>query len=114
MGLKDLAEKSYDVDHQSSMVNIDDELQELKKSVAIESAIEGSFYFISGCVYTFMKMRGYDQIDPDDLFKRLREMKGIDRDELKNSDDPLKKFLLFYYYDEIGDKEIQEKQRSSE
>ena len=95
MNLKDIANKN-----QVSQETSDEDIEKLKNAVAVDSTVQGSFYFISGCVYTFMKINGYEQIEPDDLFKRLKDMKGLTKEQLEESDDPLKKFLLFYFYDE--------------
>lgn len=102
MGLKDLAQKTEskgEIPQENAEDMSEKDIEMIKQSVAVDSAIQGSFYFISGCVHTFMRLKGYDEIAPDELFKRLKEIKGLTKQELEGSEDPLHEFLLFYFHD---------------
>lgn len=114
MNLKKLAEKSQGTPQPTSIDPDDtDDLEKLKQSVMMDSAIQGSFYFIIGCVWSFMKLKGYEEMDPQEVFRRLKEMKGLTKQELQDSDDPLHEFLLFYYFnDEKRDTEVPKEEQS--
>lgn len=97
MSLKDIAKQSEE--GSKKVDTTEEDMEKLKSSMLVDSAIQGSFYFLFGSLNTFLRLKGYEKIPPEKAFKELKEMDKMDREQLEESDDPLHKFLLFYFHD---------------
>ena len=119
MGLKELSKQANNNSNSNSNSNSGGNLSQEKKnqiqnSVILESAIEGSVYFLYGCVYTYYRLKGLEIEAPDVVMKKLKSVpKFTDEDEKKrflaNSDEKIHQFLHWYFYDKERDSEVKEK-----
>lgn len=101
MSLKDISEQTQEKPAP------EEELDKVKASMMMDSMIEGSMYYLFGCLFTYYKLNEWEPIDPEQAVTELRALKeidGIDTDDdvkefLENSDEKLHQFLRWYMYD---------------
>lgn len=104
MGLKDISEQA-----DSKNVSEEEELDKVKASVMMDSMVEGSMYYLFGCLYTYYKLNDWEPIEPEQAVSELKMLKEDvgDRDQVEeflgNSDEKLHQFLYWYMYDSRRD-----------